>query len=120
MALDGRFGSTDCLGVEDPKTGKTVWIFKPEDLQEVVPEDVYKAFEAFLQEVQAEDTVEALQMELDGYSEDLKDYQSCWDNVGKQLVDLINEIKKMDRLDRGKIISKLNKAKEDLINVREG
>lgn len=40
MSVNGRFNNTDCLPVTG-KDGKTQWIFKLEDLKEVVPEDVY-------------------------------------------------------------------------------
>lgn len=46
MSVNGRFNSTDCLPVTG-KDGKTQWIFKLEDLREVVPEDVYEAIEGF-------------------------------------------------------------------------
>lgn len=36
MSVDGRFNGTDCMPVTG-KDGKTIWIFKPEDLREVVP-----------------------------------------------------------------------------------
>lgn len=44
--MSGRFNNTDCLPVTG-KGGKTQWIFKLEDLREVVPEDVYEAIEGF-------------------------------------------------------------------------
>lgn len=46
MSVNGRFNNTDCLPVTG-KDGKTQWIFKLEDLREVVPEDVYEAIEGF-------------------------------------------------------------------------
>lgn len=39
MSVNGRFNNTDCLPVTG-KDGKTQWIFKLEDLREVVPEEV--------------------------------------------------------------------------------
>lgn len=44
MSVNGRFNNTDCLPVTG-KDGKTQWIFKLEDLREVVPEDVYEVIE---------------------------------------------------------------------------
>ena len=41
MSVNGRFNNTDCLPVTG-KDGKTQWIFKLEDLREVVPEEVAK------------------------------------------------------------------------------
>ena len=38
MSMNGKFNGTDCLPVIG-KDGKTQWIFKLEDLKEVVPED---------------------------------------------------------------------------------
>lgn len=37
MSVNGRFNNTDCLPVTG-KDGKTQWIFKLEDLREVVPD----------------------------------------------------------------------------------
>lgn len=48
MSVEGKFNGTDCLPVTG-KDGKIRWIFKLEDLKEVVPEDVYKAVEGFTQ-----------------------------------------------------------------------
>lgn len=50
MSVNGRFNNTDCLPVTG-KDGKTQWIFKLEDLKEVVPEDVYEAIEGFTEAV---------------------------------------------------------------------
>lgn len=44
MSVNGRFMSTDCLPVTG-KDGKTVWIFKLEDLREVVDPEVYEVIE---------------------------------------------------------------------------
>lgn len=41
VSVNGRFNGTDCLPVTG-KDGKTVWIFKLEDLKEVVDPEVYE------------------------------------------------------------------------------
>ena len=48
MSIHGKFNNTDCLPVTG-KDGKTQWIFKLEDLKEVVPADVYEVIEGFTQ-----------------------------------------------------------------------
>lgn len=48
VSVNGRFNGTDCLPVTG-KDGKTVWIFKLEDLKEVVDPEVYEVIEAFTQ-----------------------------------------------------------------------
>lgn len=45
MSVNGRFNNTDCLPVTG-KDGKTQWIFKLEDLREVVPEVIEKFTQA--------------------------------------------------------------------------
>lgn len=71
MSVDGRFNGTDCMSVTW-KDGKTIWIFKPEDLREVVPEDVYKCFEEFLR-VSAEDKLEDWLRDRDVINERVED-----------------------------------------------
>ena len=60
MSVNGRFNNTDCLPVTG-KDGKTQWIFKLEDLREVVPEDVYEAIEGFTEAVKDEAVDEFLE-----------------------------------------------------------
>lgn len=60
MSIHGKFNSTDCLPVTG-KDGKTQWIFKLEDLKEVVPVDVYEAIEGFTQVVKDEAVEEFLE-----------------------------------------------------------
>lgn len=60
MSVNGRFNSTDCLPVTG-KDGKTQWVFKLEDLREVVPEDVYEAIEKFTQAAKDEAVDEFLE-----------------------------------------------------------
>lgn len=60
MSMNGKFNGTDCLPVTG-KDGKTQWIFKLEDLKEVVPEDVYDVIEKFTQEAKDEAVEEFLE-----------------------------------------------------------
>lgn len=60
MSMNGKFNGTDCLPVTG-KDGKTQWIFKLEDLKEVVPEDVYEAIEGFTQAAKDEAVEEFLE-----------------------------------------------------------
>lgn len=60
MSMNGKFNGTDCLPVIR-KDGKTQWIFKLEDLKEVVPEDVYEAIEGFTQAAKDEAVEEFLE-----------------------------------------------------------
>ena len=60
MSIHGKFNSTDCLPVTG-KDGKTQWIFKLEDLKEVVTVDVYEAIEGFTQVVKDEAVEEFLE-----------------------------------------------------------
>lgn len=53
MSIHGKFNNTDCLPVTG-KDGKTQWIFKLEDLKEVVPADVYEVIEGFTQSAKDE------------------------------------------------------------------
>lgn len=71
MSISGRFNGTDCMSVTG-KDGKTIWIFKPEDLREVVPDDVYKCFEEFLG-VLAEDKLEDWLRDRDVINERVED-----------------------------------------------
>ena len=59
MSVNGRFNNTDCLPVTG-KDGKTQWIFKLEDLREVVPEDVHEAIEEFTEAAKGEAVDELL------------------------------------------------------------
>ena len=60
MSMNGKFNGTDCLPVIG-KDGKTQWIFKLEDLKEVVLEDVYEAIEGFTQAAKDEAVEEFLE-----------------------------------------------------------
>lgn len=60
MSMNGKFNGTDCLPVTG-KDGKTQWIFKLEDLKEVVPEDVYEVIEKFTQAAKDEAVEEFLE-----------------------------------------------------------
>lgn len=60
MSMNGKFNGTDCLPVTG-KDGKTQWIFKLEDLKEVVPADVYEAIEGFTQVAKDEAVEEFLE-----------------------------------------------------------
>ena len=63
MSMNGKFNGTDCLPVIG-KDGKTQWIFKLEDLKEVVPEDVYEAIEGFTQAAKDEAVEEFLENKI--------------------------------------------------------
>ena len=60
MSIHGKFNNTDCLPVTG-KDGKTQWIFKLEDLKEVVPADVYEVIEGFTQSAKDEAVEEFLE-----------------------------------------------------------
>ena len=78
VSTGGRFNNTGCLPVTG-KDGKTVWIFKLEDLKEVVDPEVYEVIEAFTQAEKDEAVDEFLEnwekeadVAADGYLELLR------------------------------------------------
>lgn len=84
MSVNGRFNNTDCLPVTG-KDGKTQWIFKLEDLREVVPEDVYEAIEGFTEAAKDEAVDEFLEnwekeaeVAADGYYHSLELPERIW------------------------------------------
>lgn len=94
---DGRFGDTGCLPVSG-NDGKTVWIFKPEDLREVVPDDVYKCIEAFIQE-----------QDEGSCSECERSYEGSIDFYRGMCVDTMNELRPV--LDEVRYGKRLNRKK---------
>lgn len=84
MGVNGRFMSTDCLPVTG-KDGKTVWIFKLEDLREVVDPEVYEVIEKLVS-VELEDC------------ESVKEELTHYENSDNHYVEVLREVR--DTLDQ--------------------
>lgn len=120
MAHNDKFGDTSCMGVTG-KDGKVVWIFKWEDLREVVPDDVYKCIEALVQSTLDETCEEC---ESCGGSGKRKkragdDYEKIADGYRGMLVDTMYELKSIrDGVEASRRINKIELLKQ-LTNVYE-
>lgn len=113
MSVNGRFNNTDCLPVIG-KDGKTQWIFKLEDLREVVPEDVYEAIEGFTEAAKGEAVDEFLknwekeaEVAADGYLSLLR-------TTRENLEDVIN--KGESGLGKKEILIKLKRIRQNINN----
>lgn len=115
MALNGKFGDVDCLPVTG-KDGKTIWIFKLEDLREVVPDDVYKCIEAFLN-VEAETKLNEWLRDKEKINEAVEDgyLQMCL-NTRNELGELLQKLKTAPRLNKKELITTLGYIYKDLNN----
>lgn len=113
-----NFNGADCLPVTG-KDGKTVWIFKLEDLREVVPEDVYAVIEAF-KEVSVEEGVDDWLRDAEKRSELIEDgyLQMCLsarDALG-EIIKLWDDAPKMTKQVKDEIRRRLKYAYLDLNN----
>ncbi len=110
MGVNGRFMSTDCLPVTG-KDGKTVWIFKLDDLKEVVSSEVYEVIEKFIQ-ISSEDQVEEWLNDREKISESIEDgyLQMCLDARDdiEAVIKLIDETPKMTKKVKEEIRRKLS------------
>ena len=113
MSVDGRFNSTDCLPVTG-KDGKTHWIFKLEDLREVVPEDVYEVIEKFTQAAKDEAVDEFLENWEKEAEVAADGYLSLLRTTREDLEDVIS--KGEDGLGKKEILIKLKRIRQNINN----
>lgn len=113
VSVNGRFNGTDCLPVTG-KDGKIVWIFKLEDLKEVVDPEVYEVIEAFTQDEKDEAVDEFLskrkqrvEVEEDGYLQLLM-------NTREELEAVIGKAEK--RLVKKDVLSQLRRIHDNILN----
>ena len=105
--------------VTDPNTGKSIPLFKLEDLRDHVSDEVYQAITELIDPdviKELEDAVDGLEKELDSYSEDIRIYRDCLSEGSEQvekILDILNDRGK--KLDRGKLISEFRKLYDHLI-----
>lgn len=113
MSTTGRFNGTDCLPVTG-KDGKTQWIFKLEDLKEVVPEDVWEAIEAF-KRVETEDLLDDLE-EAENKRIELREdgYLSLLQSTREELEAVIREAE--DGITKKEILIKLKRIRQNINN----
>ena len=109
MSVNGRFNNTDCLPVTG-KDGKTQWIFKLEDLKEVVPEDVWEAIEGFT-EAAKDEAVENWEKEAEVAADG---YLSLLRTTREDLEDVIS--KGESELDKKEILIKLKRIRQNINN----
>lgn len=111
--MSGRFNNTDCLPVTG-KGGKTQWIFKLEDLREVVPEDVYEAIEGFT-EAAKDEAVDEFQENWEKEVEVAADgYLSLIRTTREDLEDVIS--KGEAGLGKKEILIKLKRIRQNINN----
>lgn len=113
VSVNGRFNGTDCLPVTG-KDGKTVWIFKLEDLKEVVDPEVYEVIEAFTRAEKDEAVDEYLskrkqrvEVEEDGYLQLLM-------NTREELEAVIGKAEK--RLVKKDVLSQLRRIHDNILS----
>lgn len=113
MGTTGRFNGTDCLPVTG-KDGKTQWIFKLEDLKEVVPQDVWEAIEAF-NRVETEDLLDGLE-EAENKRTELREdgYLSLLQSTREELEAVIREAE--DGSTKKEILIKLKRIRQNINN----
>lgn len=113
MSTTGRFNGTDCLPVTG-KGGKTQWIFKLEDLKEVVPEDVWEAIEAF-NRAETEDLLDDLE-EAENKRIELREdgYLSLLQSTREELEAVIREAE--DGITKKEILIKLKRIRQNINN----
>lgn len=113
MSVNGRFNNTDCLPVIG-KDGKTQWIFKLEDLKEIVPEDVWEAIEAF-NRVETEDLLDDLE-EAENKRIELREdgYLSLLQSTREELEAVIREAE--DGITKKEILIKLKRIRQNINN----
>lgn len=113
MSTTGRFNGTDCLPVTG-KDGKTQWIFKLEDLKEVVPEDVWEAIEAF-NRAETEDLLDGLE-EAENKRVELREdgYLSLLQSTREELEAVIREAE--DGITKKEILIKLKRIRQTINN----
>lgn len=109
MSVNGRFNNTDCLPVTG-KDGKTQWIFKLEDLREVVPEDVYEVIEKFAQ-VEKDEALENWEKEAEVAADG---YLSLLRTTREDLEDVIS--KGEAGLGKKEILIKLKRIRQNINN----
>jgi hypothetical protein len=107
------------IGVDNPKKpGETVWLFKVEDIRDLIPDDIYKAFEEFYSDAEQggyDASEEEWEKWQSGYFEEEKAYlDDVWDEL-ERMWEKINDRSK--KLDRGDLISGF-KLIRDLIKSR--
>lgn len=116
MSVNGRFNNTDCLPVtgKDGKDGKTQWIFKLEDLREVVPEDVYEAIEGFTEAAKNEAVDEFLENWEKEAEVAADGYLSLLRTTREDLEDVIS--KGESGLGKKEILIKLKRIRQNINN----
>lgn len=109
MSVNGRFNNTDCLPVTG-KDGKTQWIFKLEDLREVVPE----AIEGFTEAAKGEAVDEFLKNWEKEVEVAADGYLSLLRTTREDLEDVIN--KGESGLGKKEILIKLKRIRQNINN----
>lgn len=113
VSIGGRFNNTDCLPVTG-KDGKTVWIFKLEDLKEVVDPEVYEVIEAFTQSEKDEVVDEYLSKRKQRAEIAEDGYLALLRNIREDLEDVIRKAEK--GLLKKEIIIKLKRIRQNINN----
>lgn len=113
VSIGGRFNNTDCLPVTG-KDGKTVWIFKLEDLKEVVDPEVYEVIEAFTQSEKDEAVDEYLSKRKQRVEIAEDGYLALLRNIREDLEDVIRKAEK--GLLKKEIIIQLKRIRQTINN----
>lgn len=113
VSMGGRFNNTDCLPVTG-KDGKTVWIFKLEDLKEVVDPEVYEVIEAFIQAEKDEAVDEYLSKRKQRVEIAEDGYLALLRNIREDLEDVIRKAEK--GLLKKEIIIQLKRIRQTINN----
>ena len=102
------------VGVDNPhKPGETVWLFKLEDIRDLIPDDIYKAiFE--LCEVDAVPGLEAEVEEWEKWHEQhLEDDTRLFTDIIEELDEILKVLNNREKkLDRGDLISKFKALRQ--------
>lgn len=113
VSIGGRFNNTDCLPVTG-KDGKTVWVFKLEDLKEVVDPEVYEVIEAFTQSEKDEAVDEYLSKRKQRVEIAEDGYLALLRNIREDLEDVIRKAEK--GLLKKEIIIQLKRIRQTINN----
>ena len=107
------------IGVYNPhKPGETVWLFKFEDVRDLIPDDIYKAIEEFYSDAEQagyDASEEGWEKWQSGYFEEEQTFLTDVNEELERMWEKLNDRSK--KLDRGDLISGF-KLIRDLIKSR--
>ena len=104
------------IGVYNPhKPGETVWLFRFEDLRDLIPDDIYKA----IFELVEVDEADALRAEVEDWEkwhdEHLEEDTRLFQDFLEELDEILNKLSdRSKKLDRGDLISRFTELRKQV------